>query len=681
MTKKPKKTAAQPKTSRPAKVKASGIGPDRQPGTADERGWPLQLGGRRLPVAAVLGLILGGSLLLGLIALHEWRSTPFFNFPEVDERIFVDWSLRIVEGEWIGKDVFYFDPLYPYLLALSFKVFGYNLFIIRLFQVMLGTGSIGLVYIAARHLLGERGGLLAALFLALYGPLYFFELLILKENMVIFLAAAVCALGVSAADRPGGKLQWLLLGLCLALITLLRGNVLALLPLAVLGAFWFDRQASRLSRLLRVLFLIAGMGLVLFPVALRNYLRGGEFVLTTSQAGTNFFIGNNEDASGGLVPPPFVRSMPMFMASDFKAEAEKRAGRSLSPGEVSRFWFGEGFRWMRSHPGQAFRLTLHKARMMIHNFSIRDNYSFGVIRDLFVPSLWVAFLGFGLLWGLALLGLFEIGRRHDRRAWLPTLFAVVYPCTIIPFFIVERYRTPVVPAMAIFAAAGLTALARNLRAMRLKAVVPELAFLAVTLGLSFMPIKELKESHWSDYVNIAVAYNYSARGDPETALLLYDYVLAIVKKQELRDMIKNKRDELNQALVLQTEARATQDPRRLAQLGRQLGEKHLFRLAIEVYERAVALHPDLVEAHRGLGNIFCDPDYPEFRDIDRGIANLSAILKHNPNDAEAMNAIGSCYIRKLDPAEAKEWVEKALAADPNNQAAKEQLEQLRQPWR
>ena len=45
-----------------------------------------------------------------------------------------------------------------------------------------------------------------------------------------------------------------------------------------------------------------GLALVLGPVALRNYVIGDTFALTTSQLGTNFYIGNNPDATGIYVP-------------------------------------------------------------------------------------------------------------------------------------------------------------------------------------------------------------------------------------------------------------------------------------------------------------------------------------------------------------------------------------------
>ena len=93
-----------------------------------------------------------------------------------------------------------------------------------------------------------------------------------------------------------------------------------------------------------------------------------------------------ENADGRYPTLPFVRAHPKWEAADFRKEAEKRAGRELGPSEVSAFWFRQGFDWIKSNPKQAFSLWLHKARLMIHQFEIADNYSLYLARSLFVPT-------------------------------------------------------------------------------------------------------------------------------------------------------------------------------------------------------------------------------------------------------------------------------------------------------
>ena len=58
------------------------------------------------------------------------------------------------------------------------------------------------------------------------------------------------------------------------------------------------RQRSVVLRARWLSLILVGVLLVLFPVGLRNLLVGGEFKLTTSQFGPNFYIGNNPLADG-----------------------------------------------------------------------------------------------------------------------------------------------------------------------------------------------------------------------------------------------------------------------------------------------------------------------------------------------------------------------------------------------
>ena len=62
---------------------------------------------------------------------------------------------------------------------------------------------------------------------------------------------------------------------------------------------------------------------MLGPVALRNGAVGGEYLLTTSQGGSNFYIGNNEHANGMYAPLRFGRGDARFERDDAAAIAEQ----------------------------------------------------------------------------------------------------------------------------------------------------------------------------------------------------------------------------------------------------------------------------------------------------------------------------------------------------------------------
>ncbi len=62
------------------------------------------------------------------------------------------WARRIAPGDWLGGGVSYQAPLYPYVLAAIYRVFGESVTTIRLVQAAIGTGSCVLLAAAAMWL-------------------------------------------------------------------------------------------------------------------------------------------------------------------------------------------------------------------------------------------------------------------------------------------------------------------------------------------------------------------------------------------------------------------------------------------------------------------------------------------------------------------------------------------------
>ena len=117
---------------------------------------------------AALALVGIGALALRLIYLAQLSETPLFQVLIGDGRQYDIWAQQIASGEWLGRDVFYQTPLYPYFLAVLYKVFGHHLLAVRLVQAALGAASCVFLGLAGRAFFNERTGLIAAAFLAVY---------------------------------------------------------------------------------------------------------------------------------------------------------------------------------------------------------------------------------------------------------------------------------------------------------------------------------------------------------------------------------------------------------------------------------------------------------------------------------------------------------------------------------
>src|SRR5205809_4585456 len=130
---------------------------------------------------------------LRIIHIWQMRNAPFFTLLMGDARGYDEWAQRIAGGDWIGRDVFYQAPLYPYFLASIYWIAGRSPALIRIAQAVIGSASCVLLAAAARRLFSARAGLLAGLMPAVYAPAIFFDGLLPKSALgLFFLCLARC---------------------------------------------------------------------------------------------------------------------------------------------------------------------------------------------------------------------------------------------------------------------------------------------------------------------------------------------------------------------------------------------------------------------------------------------------------------------------------------------------------
>ncbi len=216
-------------------------------------------------------------------------------------------------------------------------------------------------------------------------------------------------------------------------------------------------------------------------------------MLTTAQAGQNFYTGNNPtNPYGAYGAIPFVRSNPHFEEADFRVEAEARAGRPLSAREVSGLWFGEAVAHIGRDPGFAARAIGRKLALFWNDFEISDSQDqYLLARDSWVLRL--PLVGFGVLAPFAVLGACAAFGSPGVRVLCA--FVLLYCATVVAFFLFARYRIQVVPALLPLAALGVVDLASRVRARDGRRIVAAVAVLAVTALFSFQTIGHFSADH------------------------------------------------------------------------------------------------------------------------------------------------------------------------------------------
>jgi 4-amino-4-deoxy-L-arabinose transferase-like glycosyltransferase len=342
--------------------------------------------------------------------------------------------------------VFPQDPLYAWALAAVYRNFGFEFELVRWTQAFLGAAAAALTCVLAGRLMRWPAALLAGLFVALYGPLVFFEAAFLREAPATAFCVAVLCL-MDAALRPGepahprARLLLLGAGLLLGSAALLRSNLL----LFALGAAGWAWTASRSRRL--ALAFAAGVALPVLPVIALNTVRDGRPALVSSSGAYNFFVGNVHDATGDG-----KGSWGYYAA--VKAEGP--------PGSVSLY--RRAFEDIAAHPFAYLKLQARKLALFFSPRDIPDNLSYPMGRRS-NPRLALAPIEMHALLAPALAGLI-IGLGRRRRLSLLYLFLALYAASVIAFFVVSRLQLPVVPVLAVFAGLAVDRWCRAVRGRR-----------------------------------------------------------------------------------------------------------------------------------------------------------------------------------------------------------------------
>jgi tetratricopeptide (TPR) repeat protein len=412
-------------------------------------------------------VVFGAAFLVRLVYLLEFSRSVFFEIPILDAAWHAGWARRIADGHWLDGAPYFRAPLYTWFLALVDAVAGSNPWGPRLTQAALGAAGAAFTALTAERL-RPRAGLAAGLVVALYGPLVFATGELLHEALLVPILSAWLFVTVRAAgdrdDPDAPSLPWFGSGLLLGLAAIARPSALALAPLLVA----LPLVPVRRTRF--VLPILAGLALPIAPVTLINYVTSGDVIPIASQGGINFYAGNNGAADGRHVVIPELADLGGWEDFEPRVEAiaEQAAGRPLGPAGVSDWWADRGWSWIRDHPGAAAGLWLSKVGALLSGYEVPNNRDILAARaDSLLLAVLVGRAGpffwpWGLLLPLAVLG---VAASPDRRRYpLPVAAALLYGASLVPFFVCDRFRLPMVAFLAIPAGAGLLAIPALARA-------------------------------------------------------------------------------------------------------------------------------------------------------------------------------------------------------------------------
>ncbi|MES9901623.1 MAG: glycosyltransferase family 39 protein [Sedimenticola sp.] len=475
---------------------------------------------------ALPAAVIGGSFLLRFIHLLSMPGNPRTYHPGADEEFYIRFGMDVAHGAFgLTPEFLFMDPLYGYFLGLLFTLFGKNLFLVYLFQVVLDTVTVGLVYLIGKELSGRQVGLLAALFYGIAATALFYSTTILKPSFSAFYVTLWVYIGLRLWVS-GTLWGWLGYGLFLGLGVALRSNLLLMalagLIIVPLGNH-FCRHTNSGNYTIHCMLILLGLALVLTTLAWRNVLISNHWSFLPPNGGVVLHqIYNADNPEARHDAPVFVNSLhPSEILRDYQQEAERRLERPLLPYEVSAYWRTEATHYIEKNLTQ----TLHNIMRKIGEFTtykeIANNRALSE-GEYFSNLLSVLPRPFGLLLMFGVPGLLLITLRTPK-GWLLLTTLLTIGATFAFFFAISRLRFPLVPVLAIGAALTLnTLLYQRETKRRDNAIV--IVGIVLLGGLSFWNSTRLQEPAVDEFM-LGLGWGYLKMGDLKSAQALSQTLL------------------------------------------------------------------------------------------------------------------------------------------------------------
>jgi 4-amino-4-deoxy-L-arabinose transferase-like glycosyltransferase len=325
-------------------------------------------------------------------------------------------------------------PLYPYLIAGVFQMFGIyskaSALVILTFNSVCSALTCLPIFWIARRMFSEKVAVGSAWAWALLPNIMFWCTRAVWETSLSALLLAILFWLTLTMEEREGWLPWFEFGLLWGVIALNGTSLLAFLPPAGLWA-WYRRAKAGKRSFTGVVLASVVFFACIAPWLMRNYQMFGRFIFIRDNFGAELRLGNGNGADGTLMlyldPPhdPVAMRQVQEMGEIAYIAMRKQQALAFIKADYARF------------------AGLSVKRFIIFWASppkVTDPAWLGPAKDsLFLASSLLAFCGLGL----AL-------KQRRPGAWLMLWLMLFYPAVYYFVYALPRYRHPMEPEMTIF---------------------------------------------------------------------------------------------------------------------------------------------------------------------------------------------------------------------------------------
>lgn len=541
-------------------------------------------------------VIFAVAVVLRLLMLAGLKDAPTFQTPVLDAGHYNARAVQLLQGR-TGPDLFWQPVLYPYFLAIVYRVVGHSFLLARVIQALVGGLTACLTFYAGRRMFGRNVGAAAGLIVAGWAPLMFYELDLVADGLSA-IWSVLLLLQYLRVRESRDTAAAILLGLCAALSVLSRPTYLPFVLCGGAGLAWTGWKA----RSHRVpLLALSGFAALWLPASAFSLPLTGRFNPLPFSGGLNLHIGNNPD------PCATLNIRPGRGWKELETEPE-RAG-AVWPADRDAFFRRRVMEFARQQPAAFARGLLAKAWRFANSRELprnEDPYLFRRYSRLLAAGMWKVDgwgFPFGILLPWVLVGAW-FGRRETPRI-LP-LFLVTYAASVVLVFVSSRYRLAWIPPAAILAARGGQAWCGQLRR---RAWAPAFGTLALALAVAFLvsrPAVFCEETvSYEAEMRRLIGYAKWSQGRLGEAEELLRGALERDPSADTCDYLGRvlmDAGRAEEALAMQERAvqMAPGSAEILNNMGMMLGRQGRHREAIDIFRAALALQPDNPHIARNL---------------------------------------------------------------------------------
>ncbi|MEK6645267.1 MAG: glycosyltransferase family 39 protein [Candidatus Firestonebacteria bacterium] len=368
-------------------------------------------------------------------------------------------AVNIVQGNGFSMDscnpTAIRGPVYPYLIATIYKIFGHSYLAVRMFQVLISVLSCFLVYKISKAIFEitenanytEKIAIASSFLFALYPSFIIYTGMIYTETLFIFLLlfSMFCLIQVFKADKFW---LWMILsGISLGFTSLCRTTTI-LFPIFLIAIIYlynlFKKDlVFKKVILMKILLVFILSILTIVPWTIRNDVAFKKFIPVMTRVGQNLWGGNYIPYDGywdvwtnKVSREEFTNTMNTITKGYYGIDADEILLR-------------EGIKNIIQNPWGTFLLGLKKMyRFWIFpvgsGFIAEKGLSL-LSKIIMIPHIIILiFGGIGMYFGMC----------KNKLSMLLVAIIFYYTFAHTVFLVVPRYHLPIMPYVLIFAVYG-----------------------------------------------------------------------------------------------------------------------------------------------------------------------------------------------------------------------------------